>query len=160
MAAMFRFRLETVLKVRKQEQETHRRAVAEAVRAVGQAEERISRLSQELRSTFEQRREAQQAACIDVSSLRGHQIYQGWLQRRILESGVELGERERLLAEQRARLADASKRLKVIEKLRERQWTKHQVKLRREEQAGQDETAAQIHMRALRNAGRRVEDAC
>jgi len=160
MAAKFRFRLETVLKLRKQEQETHRRAVAEAIHAVGLAEERVSRLSQELRSTFEQRREAQQAACIDVSTLRGHQIYQGWLQRRILESGVEWDERQRMLAEQRSRLADASKRLKVIEKLRERQWTKHQAKQRREEQAGQDEIAAQSHIRALRNAGRRVEDAC
>jgi flagellar FliJ protein len=158
MAAKFRFRLETVLKLRKQEQETHRRAVAEAIRAVGQAEERVGQLSQELKSAFDQRRETQRVSRIDVSSLRGHQIYQGWLQRRILESGIELGERQRMLAERRARLADASKRLKVIEKLRERQLARHELKLRREEQAGQDEIGAQIHMRGLCAARRAGEE--
>jgi len=147
MAVKFRFRLDAVRKLRQMEQDVRRRAVAEAVQALARVEARIARLSQELKQTLAQRRDAQQAPRLDLTCLRGHQFYQGWLQRRILESDVEMGERRKSLQEERARLADASKRLKVIEKLRERQWNRHQEELRREDQAEQDEVAAQTSLR-------------
>lgn len=147
MARRFRFRLETVRKLRRQAQDVQRRAVADVVRTVGLVEERIAGLTRQLHGTTDQSRNAQQARRLDMASLRGHQFYRSWLHRQITEADAELTRRKAQLEAERARLAEASKRLKVIEKLRERQWTRYRTGVAREEQAAADEAALTMHMR-------------
>lgn len=147
MARAFRFRLEVLRRLREQAQAGQRRKVADAVRAVSQTQGRIEEFTNELQNAAEATRAARQAERIDVVFLRQDQFYRGWLQRRITESAVEMAQRRRELEKERDRLAEATKRLKVIAKLRERQWQRHRVKVQREEQAVTDEAATQSYSR-------------
>ena len=152
MAGRFRFRLEVVRRVRQHAQDAQRRVVADAVRAVTAVEQRIERLTQALGDTVEQARGAQRAKRLDLVSLRGHQFYRGWLQRRILESHQELFRHRTELDHQRVKLGEVTSQLKVMEKLREKQWRRHVAEARREEQASFDESALQTDLRRRRES--------
>ena len=159
MAGRFRFRLDVVERLRRQAQDARRRVVADALRAVKRVEARIDQLTRQLGDTMDRARGTQGAARIDLVSLRGHQIYRGYLHRRLLQSTAELSQRQRELQTERGKLAEASKRLKVIEKLRERHWNRYVTALRREEQAATDEVAVQGFLRG-RQVLRREVRAC
>ena len=152
MAKRFRFRLEVVRQLRQQAQDTQRRVVADAARAVTRVDERIARMTQELADTVDRSRDTQQTRHLDMTSLRGHQFYRGWLHQRIMESGEERENLDAKLDRERVKLAEVSKRLKVIERLREKQWMRHQAEFRREEQAGYDEAALQGYVRGRRES--------
>lgn len=149
MAGRFRFRLEVVRRVRKQAQDMQRRVVADAIQAAQEVENRMGRLTEELDRTMDRSRDARRLHELDISALRGHQVYRGCIHRRLLESATELVKRRATLDVERSKLAETTKRLKAIEKLRERKLASHVKTLEREEQAGYDETAAGLYMRAL-----------
>ncbi len=69
---------------------------------------------------------------------------------------TELVDRNRELDEERSKLAEASKQLKVIEKLREKQWRRHQLEVKREEQSASDESALQMFSRRMSESQREV----
>ncbi len=156
MAGKFRFRLDVVERIRRQARDQRRRVVAGAVRAVQQVERRIARLGSELSDTVDRSRGTQSEERLNMVSVRGHHVYRGYLHRRILESHLELGKLQAELQAERDKLAEASKRLKVIEKLRERHWNRYLTQLRREEQAIMDEVAVQGFSRRRHEAGREV----
>lgn len=147
MARRFRFRLETVLRLRLQARDERRRGVAEAARTVSSVEDRIAQLTSQARATVLDSRRSKGVSALDVGSLRGHQLYQGWLHRKIMESRMELTKRDAELATEREKLAEAMKRAKVIEKLRQKQWLRHREEVAREERAQQDEAAQQLYIR-------------
>ncbi len=154
MARSFRFRLETVRRLRKQAMDAQRRVVAEAVQAVAGVEERIAALTLERHGAADQSRDAMRIHCFDLVSLSGQHIYRGWLDREIAKSNESLAQKRAELDAERERLAETSKELKVIEKLRERQWKRFCVKLAREEQVANDEAALQMYLRRQREQRR------
>ncbi len=156
MAGRFRFRLETVERIRRREQDERRRGVALAIQEVQRVKERIGVLTQQLANSIDLKRGLQRAEHVDMRSLRGHQFHLGDLHRRILESGEQLTQRRSVVDQERAKLAEASKRLKVIEKLREKQWNRHVMALRREEQAAMDEAALQKYVRRAAIEDRKI----
>ncbi|UCE60336.1 MAG: flagellar export protein FliJ [Phycisphaerales bacterium] len=145
--AGFRFKLEVVRRLRKQAQDTQRRAVAGAIRSVVRVEDRIARLGREVQSTLDGRREAQGVAHVDMACLRGHELYRGWLSYKTREARAELARCQASVNEERDKLATATKELKVIEKLRERQKARYDTWIRRQEQSASDEAALQTYLR-------------
>ena len=156
MVRRFRFRLETVRRLREQSRDAQRRVVAEAVRAVTRIEERITQLAGELQDACGRSRDVRGAGMLDTMSLKGHQVYRSWLHRKIAESHEELADKQALLERERAKLAEVSTRLKVIENLRDRQWKRHLVEVAREERAVGDEAAQQGYLRRRREHEREV----
>ncbi len=154
MARKFRFRLETVLRIRKRARDAQRRIVANAVQSVTRIEEQIDELTRQLDATIERSRDALRNRHPDVVSLRGHLLHRGWLQREIAESNGARAQKRVELDAERARLAETSKRLKVIEMLRDRQWKRFRTEVAREEQAAGDEAALQMHLRRQRQKRR------
>lgn len=144
MARRFEFRLETVERLRRAAKEQQQRAVAAAAREVRRVEERIQRTSDELRAQVHETRSAGRARRIDVGVIRSHEFYNARLQRTILYAQADLAARQRELAAERNKLAEAMKRLKVIEKLRERQWQRFRQEQERQDQAETDEMALQM----------------
>jgi flagellar export protein FliJ len=63
----------------------------------------------------------------------------------ITEAERELQRTADELNREREKLAEAVKQLKVIEKLREKQKLRYDSAIRRQEQAGYDEAALQMH---------------
>jgi len=151
MAKRFRFPLETVRKLRRRERDRQQREVADAIRSVRRVQDRIALLTAQLHSTVDQSREGRRKGRLDMVSLRGHQFYSGYLQRSILDYTTELTAGQTRLEAERAKLGEASKRLKVIENLHQRQWNRHRAEVAREEQGTTDEVALQIHLRGGRH---------
>lgn len=147
MPGRFRFRLEAVRKVRRQAQDAQQRAVAGILREIGQTEAGVRRLTEELRAEVGATRSAQSIQRLDLARIRGHQFHQTWLQGRVLEAQTELTQQRARLEQERAKLTEAARRLKVIEKLRERQWERFCIEERRAEQRESDEVANQLHLR-------------
>lgn len=152
MARRFRFRLETVRKIRERERDAQRRIVAEKVRAVEAIRDRIGTLTDGMDDNRNGARAARRAGWVSINLLRGHVLHQTWLARTIETKREELDERLGEFRAEQGKLAESSKRLKVIEKLRERKWEQHQVKLAREEIQAGDEASRQIFWRARHGA--------
>jgi len=151
MARKFRFRLEGVEQIRRRERDVKRRELAEALAEVVGAGQRMAQLSQELRETVEGSRSARSEGGVDMTVVRGHQYYRGVVQRRLLAHAQTLADREAVVRSVREELAQATGRLKVIEKLRERAQQRHRKDLQREEQAAQNEIATTAYLRRERS---------
>ena len=147
MAQQFRFRLEAVQKLREQTRDRQRRVVAEAVQQVVRMEEHTAQLNRELRNSMEDALSDRSVTQIDMLAMRENQLYRGWLHRKILEVEIELAQRNQTVDQERKKLGESSKQLKVIEKLRDRQWQRYQLSLQRSDQLMYDEAALQMFVR-------------
>ncbi len=147
MARKFRFRLETVRRLREQARDARRRVVSENVRAVTGAEQHRAELVRARRDRMQEMRLVQQTGRLDAVSIRRHFVHAGYLEHQLDVSETELTKRRGELRAEQDRLAEASKRLRVIEKLHERQWRRYLADVAREEQAALDEAAVQPYTR-------------
>lgn len=159
MAEKFRFRLEVVRRVRKEVRDRVRRELADALRAVAEAEGRICALNDHLRESIGETERVQRNPQLNLVSLRGHQYFRGMLHRRLVESDIELERRKTIVREQRIKLADASRKHKAIDVLREKQWLKHVAQLDREERQTMDEAAVHRFNREVAARRRKVNAA-
>jgi len=149
MAKRFEFRLETVRRLRKQAQDECRRAVAGRLRQISEARGRIARLSEQLGGQQVAARDLVLAgagepdARLDVRAVRQHRVYMNHLHQSIVETRQELARLGDLLAEDQAALDGATKQLRVIDKLEEKQRKRHELAVQRLETAESDEIATQ-----------------
>ena len=153
MAKRFEFRLEVVQRVRQRAVDAQRRVVADSIRSVADEESRLRDISAQLRDLSMETRVTKQSESPDVASLRSQQYYHGWLADQSLKIQGELGRRRTESAIERRKLAEQSKRLQVIEKLRERQWQRFRRDQERREQGQLDEAALQGYFRESAGAG-------
>jgi len=147
MARKFKFRLEVVERVRRQARDERRRIVADAVRAVRRMEAHTEAVATQLRRSVEETAATQRADSIDVALVRTQEYHRTWLHRQLAGAREELAQRQKTLASKRHDLAEATKQLRVIEKLRERQWQRHLTEVKREEQTISDEIAITRYLR-------------
>ncbi|HEY3244202.1 MAG TPA: flagellar FliJ family protein [Phycisphaerae bacterium] len=157
----FRFRLETVLKLRRQRENDGRRVVAARLREISAVTANLDALEGRLWAEVQ---EAREDAGVQASRpiadgtpaaqdelivrLRRHRLYMGHLRRCIEERESHLAELRRRLHEEQRVLTEAAKQVKVIEKLRERQFARFQETQRRAEMVMHDETALNLYRRA------------
>lgn len=127
----FTFRLQTLWKLRVSQRDERQRRLAEAQ----QADEVLQRMSAEVEAELEETQEScrrgSQPGVIDVDQLLITQRYELVLTAR---RGALREQREQLAAEiERRRLAvvEADRQVKVLQKLRDKQWAEHH---RREQQ--------------------------
>lgn len=161
MARKFQFRLATVERLRRESRDVQRRVVAEHARGVSQLEAELAVVADEMVNNESQLRAAlvQRAGemRLDVDALRRQQTHRVYLRGDLASRVDALAQRRRTLQAERNRLAEATKHLKVIEKLRARRWQNHLAELRREEQALTDEAALNLSRYGLRR-GRTQDD--
>jgi len=174
MAHRFRFRLDVVLKLRRQRQDECRRAVASRVRAIAEAESRLAGLTGQMSEEFSALRRlvtaeqagvgsaappagmtgasvdrpAQSSVVVDLSAVRQHRLYANRLRQEIADAGAEIARLREQLRVERAVLTAASKDVKALEKLEARQRARHELGLARAETIEADEVAAQFARRS------------
>ncbi len=141
MPRKFQFRLEVVRKLRERARDAQRLTVADAAHAVVHAEQRVHQLTEQLRQTVELNRGQRVAERVDVASLRVGEFYRNWLHHHIVEGGLHLAGEQARLSDERLKLGQASARLKAIEKLKQRRWSRYRKELLDEEQSAADEAA-------------------
>ena len=144
--------METVRKIRERERDAHRRVVAGKVRAVEATRDRVAALTVGMIDNRSGACDARRTGRVSINLLRGHELYQAWLARTIETTREEFDERLGELRAEQGKLAEFSKRLKVIEKLRERKWEQHKVELAREEIQAGDEASQRMFWRARHGA--------
>jgi flagellar FliJ protein len=133
MAKRFKFRFETLLKIRRQREQQHQRIVAERQQQINKVRQRISSIHDQIRDEEKAICHAGEAGVIDLQQVVRHRHWLGCLHKGSLEAQNQLRYLEAELARERAELAEACKQRKIIEKLREKQWNRH----RQEEDAAE-----------------------
>ncbi len=141
MAKRFIFRYETLLKIRRQREDQHKRIVAERVRQIVAARERLALLQGQIAEEEAAIRAGQEPGTVDMQQIVRHRHWLGHLQRNVLETQASIRTLEGRLAQERAVLAEAVKQRKILETLKERRLERHlQEEHRRETNAADDLT--------------------
>ncbi len=125
--------------MRRRVEDDRKRAVAERLREIHALEERRRMLLERIEQQTQQTRETLQSQRVDVDDLRLSRHWMLRLRRGVLETETALRLQNGLLAEERQRLAAASKDAEILSRLKERQAAVLVVEMNRREQLELDE---------------------
>lgn len=149
MAGRFQFRLETVLRMRERAEQAQQQALSEAQRSAGDVRLRCDAFAGAIGETQATERDLRQSRVLDLESVRRIQWHQGWLKSELLSAEDLLRAQIARVDAERAKLAEAAKQRRVIEKLRERRLAHHQLVLKREDQKRMNEIALNMRAKSL-----------
>jgi flagellar protein FliJ len=136
----FRFSLETVLKVRRQNEEVKRRELAVAQGERDRALAALASFKKDLLRLLVEHSE-QRVGTIDLNREAWYMAGWGGLTQKIRLGAAELAKKEEALELSRSKAVEASRERLVLEKLEETQLQEHLFKLNREEQGLLDDLA-------------------
>ena len=144
----FHFRLAPLVKLREAARDEKRALLADALRV----EAELIRQRQEVEDELRHNRQAQvlRPGAVDVDRLLAAQRYEVILLARQQQIGLQLQNVTRELETRRAALVEADREVRVVEKLRETQWARHQAENARRTQNVLDDVAGQGHERRAR----------
>ena len=130
-----------MLKIRRQREDQHKRVVAARIGQITRVREQISAIARQIRDETGAIRLGQGAGTIDIQQLMRHRHWLGHLHKAALEAEARLRSFEARLAQERAVLAEAVKRRRILEKLKERQWQRHRKEDQRRDTRASDDLA-------------------
>jgi len=140
VARRFRFRLESLLRLRRSLEENAQRGLARALAQLDQARTRLARLRQDRTEALESRSLAPGQA-VDLERWRAVERWVLALERRIVIAGEDLKEAEARVAAARQELVRAHRARLMLERLKERRQEQHAIEQLREEAREMDEMA-------------------
>jgi len=175
MAKRFRFRLETLRRVRRQRRDDCRRAVAARLRQIAGVQDQIDGFTDQIELHTAAMRglaspsspgtaapgveRAPPVCTIDLTAVRRYRAYTNYLRYGITAARRQVAALQGELAREQGVLAEATKAVKILDKLEERQRRDHDLTLARLDRAESDEIAAQCARRnALTNVPVAVTD--
>lgn len=153
-----KFRLEPLLKIRRLEEDRAKRVVAERLREIQNVQQRIAALDQrtvEATATMRSLVLAARIVPLEASRQRG---YIGSLHVQHYAIMAELNALNQSLAVERAALAEAAKRRKILEKLKERQQQRELHRQNLAEQRASDELGVLRFVHAHNDAADRPDE--
>lgn len=139
MAKAFTFRLETVLKLRKQREDEQKRMVANRLREVQRARIRCGSLEEQIDVEIEVMRSSALVGMIEAGRIARHRHWLSHLNRQVLETEGDIRTLQAKLAMEQSQLAEAAKECNVLKKLKERQLDRYRRMLAKREQNESDE---------------------
>ena len=153
---MFRFRLQTVLRLRIAERDERRGELAKALRAAEILQERREQLSDEMKENLELARKLAEPGKANIDRIlqthRYEAILKGTLAQLVVQEKQVAAEVER----RRQILTEADRQVRVLEKLEDRKREEHVRMEQRQEMKQLDEVAA---VSFVRQRNERVEEA-
>jgi flagellar protein FliJ len=138
----FRFRLETLLRLRLAERDARRADLAKALRAEDALLAQAAALAGEQRETIELSRRLASPGAADVDRLIVAHRYELVLKARSLQLAGQLEQVHSEVERRRAVLIEADRQVRVLEKLRDKQRAAHTEREQRLDQKAFDEQAA------------------
>lgn len=141
----FVFRFGTLLKIRRQHEDRHKRIVAGRLREIADVREREGALEGQIELEMDAMRQAQSPGVLDLQQTVRRRHWLGHLHRTLLDAHARRGFLEAKLAQERAALAEAAKQRRILEKLEERQHERYLDAERRQETRELDEMAVVRH---------------
>jgi flagellar export protein FliJ len=137
--ASSRFRFATLLKLRQQQEDRCKRAVAERLRLIHALSGRHDRLGTQLDEQSRWLRASLGDATLDVDGLRWGRHWLARLRQGMLQTDAEIAAHRAMLAQERVALSDAHRGARVLATLKDRQLQARLAQERRREQAELDE---------------------
>jgi flagellar FliJ protein len=139
VAKRFVFRFETLLKIRRQREDQHKRIVAERVRQIMAARDRLTSLHQQISVEEAAIRDGQAPGTLDMQQIVRHRHWLGHLHRCMLDTEGSIRVLEGRLAQERAALAEAVKQRKILDKLKDQRLERHLHEEQRQETNAADD---------------------
>lgn len=134
----FRFRLESVLKLRESAKTDRQQELAQAFEADQMLNKQREELLQQLAETEVEIREAQQSN-INVDALIGMRRFQTDVKMSLRQLDIQQDQLAQEIERRQIRLAEANQEVQIMEKLKENQRLEYQAKLLAQEQMELDE---------------------
>lgn len=156
MSRGFTFRLETVLRVRREAFEERQRVVAVRLRGLQAEQHRAADLEGRIALALEESRLAQAGGVVDLQQVRGLRVFVFSLRQQLEQVNFAIKRQEEHLRKERAAMIEASVALKAIEKLRERRLERYLQDEQRREAAEAGELAIQGFLRRRGAASERA----
>ena len=146
----FKFRLETVLKLRQQHEDEKRRVVNDLLERLNAAQEAALEMNQAILTEGQRLKDAQLEGNIDLTWIGHYRTYVSTMQRAIKAKIEEVAAIQKELILARAQLAQAAREKKVLEKLKERRCQAHQAGIDHAAAEQMNEVATQHFLGARR----------
>ena len=143
----FTFRLETLLRLRRQAEDECREALSAAVEATRQARVVVEHFEKEQNDVEQAWAEAERKPGTTAETLRDFEAYRSVVQRRLNAARAKLEQACEHERKSRLQLQEAAKKTRVLEKLRERHARRHTEAYLKEEQSQLDEHATSRFVR-------------
>ena len=140
----FVFRLESVLRQRKRAEQEAQRELAHRQATLVSLQNDLQALDDALRAASEDMRNNHLTGALDMNFLAAHRRFVNAMQRQGRNLVQKVAAAQRSVDDARALLAEAAKKRKVIEKLREKQLARWNEEQGRKETAAMDEIGSQI----------------
>ncbi|MBN1212270.1 MAG: flagellar export protein FliJ [candidate division Zixibacteria bacterium] len=137
----YKYRLETLLKVKSQKEKEKQREHAEALRKVYEQKERLTQIDSRRRDNLGRQRQVQEGGKFSVVDMLFYTRYFLKLKRETLAGGELLRGLQRKSEEKRQALVRAAKERKIYEKLKEKQKKKYDDEMETAEKKELDEIA-------------------
>lgn len=129
----FVFKLEAVLRHRKTLEEQRQRELGQVQAEMSRMEGQLRELDETTKNVSEDVRSNRLTGKLDMAFLAAHRRYVLAMQRKALDLAQKMAAHRLVVDAARARLAEAAKERKIIEKLRERQQDRWKTELSRKE---------------------------
>ncbi|MCW8130151.1 MAG: flagellar export protein FliJ [Planctomycetota bacterium] len=143
----FTFRLETLLRLRKKQEDERKAALGAAQRRVRDLFMELDRLHEE-RERLEKEWSARLSGTQNAGSLRAFEEFRTHLFRRTEHTQIELDAAQAELDEARRKLSEAMRKVASLENLRDRHEARHRATALKQEQDMLDESATMRFARA------------
>jgi len=140
----FVFNLEGVQRQRKQIEQDKQRILAEKQKALVEIQNQLRRLQETLDATNSDVRQNHLVGRLNMEFIAAHRRFLAGMQRQGLAIVQRLTLAQRAVDAARLELAEAAKRRKAIDKLREKQFERWKLEQSRKEQAELDEIGMQL----------------
>ncbi len=137
-----RFRYETLLRLRKRQEELRAQELAITQRAARRAGEEREQIAAEQRRALEQAAQLMDSPSLNARDLRRHYQYERFLARMDDAKEAEILAFEETARHQREALKTAMKHKRIIERLKEKHLLARFAELRKQEQRETDEAAS------------------
>ncbi len=150
MAKRFQFRLETVLRVRRQREDAAKRVVADRLRQIAEVKSEMRAMQDQIDSELSAFRASHASGELDMRQVARHRYWLVQLDQGVMTNTSRLRDLERALAQERQELGEARKQVRILEKLEERQRERYMKALERAEAAENDEIGSVLYLRQRR----------
>lgn len=137
----FRFRLQTLLRLRRQQEDEKKRAVGVLLTRINEFQQQAVQMAADIKREGENLKQQYQHGTLEMDWIAHYHRYVNHIRQSIQQRVQTIAQVQQQLAQARGELADAARQTKILEKLREKQKDRFDAELNRRERVQQDEIA-------------------
>jgi len=142
----FKFRMETILKLKKQQEDEKKRVVGMLVADINKQQQQAIELSGSLRQEGQKIKQQYLDNNVDLEEVASYQKYVTQVQRAIQQRIANVSEIQKKLNIAREEFLEKVKETKILEKLKEKKQSEYQAQISRLERITEDDIAMKVFL--------------